>query len=241
MELSSKTLETGARLLEVQLNKRQLDQFRLYYKELVKANKSINLTTVVEWEAVQIRHFLDSISVYRALPADLLSNARVVDVGTGAGFPGLPLRIAFPKMELHLVESTSKKATFLGNLIKKLELGNVQVHTKRAELLAHLPAFRDSFSCVVSRAVAKLNVLAELTLPFCRIGGVVIAQKQSEVQPEIEEAKRALHLLGGKLKEVVGVSLGGLTKSRSLVVLEKVSLTPSQYPRRPGMPAKRPL
>ncbi len=241
MGLSSDNLLIGARRLGIDLTRRQIEQFCSYYEELIEANRRFNLTTVVELEEVQVRHFLDSVSVCKAFPSKLLEGGHILDVGTGAGFPGMPLKIAFPGIKLHLLESVSKKASFLSGLIDRLGLDDVELHIGRAEELAHQPELREAFDGVLSRAVAKLNVLAELTLPFCRLGGLSVAQKQGDIHLELEEVQNALKLLGGDLKEVVAVSLEGLDESRSLVVLNKVSPTPAKYPRRPGMPAKRPL
>ena len=246
MELLAK----GAAALGVQLDRAQLDLFRRYYQEMVEWNRRANLTAVTAWEQVQTRHFLDSLAVSAVLPAGLLSSGSVVDVGSGAGLPGVPLRIAYPGIRLTLIEATAKKAAFLTHVAQALDLAGVEIRTGRAEALAHDPRLRETYGAVLSRAVAKLPVLAELTLAFCRLGGIVVAQKRPGVEGELQQARRAVETMGGVLKEVrevevapdgtVGAGVQGRLAT-ALVVLEKKSPTPDKYPRRPGIPAKRPL
>lgn len=234
-------LQKGAAGLGILLTPRQEEQFRRFFQELVEANRRINLTTVIDWEEVQIRHFLDSLTVSLVLSPRVLSEGKIVDVGAGAGFPGVPLKIVFPDLGLCLVESTAKKGVFLSHLVGVLDLKGVEIHTGRAEELAHCPALRETFDGVLSRAVAKARVLAELTIPFCKLGGVCVMQKQGRIEMELNEAKEALRTLGGSLREIREVAVPGLLRPRLLVVVEKVSSTPAKYPRRPGVPAKRPL
>ena len=235
-------LVRGAAELGIRLDQAQIEQFRRCHSELVDWNRRINLTAVTDWAHVQTRHFLDSLAVSTVLPPDTLrSGGSVLDVGSGAGFPGLPLKIAFPCLRLTLLDATAKKTAFLSHLAQELGLEDVEVLTGRAETLAHDPALRESFDVVVSRAVAKLPVLAELTLGFCRIGGVVVAQKSAGVADEVREALVAVAELGGRLGEVRPVTMDMADGDGALVVLEKASPTPKTYPRRPGIPAKRPL
>ena len=241
IEITCERLKKGSALLGVELNPEQLEKFALYYKELTEQSKHINLTTIIEWESVQSLHFLDSISVCKALTKQVLESGRILDIGTGGGFPGIPLKIAFPNIQLHLIESIGKKTVFLTNLINKLNLDNVEIHLGRAEQLAHIKDLRESFDSVLTRAVAKLNTLAELTLPFCRVGGLSVAQKQTYVKRETDQASHAFGILGGKLKSQINISLGNLLHPRSLVVIRKEFNTPAKYPRRPGIPSKRPL
>jgi 16S rRNA (guanine527-N7)-methyltransferase len=165
----------------------------------------------------------------------------VLDVGSGAGLPGIPLAIAYPKLRVTLLDATAKKTAFLNHVVETLGLVGVGVLTGRAESLAHDTALRESYDVVVSRAVARLSVLVELTLPFCRVGGTVIAQKAFEAEKEAEDAAGALAALGGELGEVIQVTVPDSGERRILVTVQKVSPTPSRYPRRPGMPSKRPL
>ena len=234
-------LKRGLAQLGFDLTRRQLEDFRLYYRELVAWNQRINLTRIVECSEVQTRHFLDSLTVSLVLPTELKGAGRIIDIGSGAGFPGLPLKIACPGLHLALVESVGKKAAFLKHMVDLLRIPQVQVYTGRAEALAHEPLLRETFDVVLARGLAPMRILAELTLPFCRLGGLVVAHKKGKVEQEIREALPALAALGGELREQRHVDLEGLKDARSLVVICKVQATPSRYPRRPGIPRKRPL
>ncbi|MGH2543068.1 MAG: 16S rRNA (guanine(527)-N(7))-methyltransferase RsmG [Ardenticatenaceae bacterium] len=219
----------------------QLEQFRQYCHELVDWNRGVNLTTITDWDEVQTRHFADSLSVALAIPPEKLAECRLADIGSGAGFPGLPLKIALPGLQVTLVESTAKKTAFLRHVVDVLELTGVDIRAGRAETLSHEPEMREAFDVVTARAVAAMNTLAELMLPFCRIGGVAIAQKGHDLDEELRQAERAISILGGIIKEVKQISIEGQRGPRALVIVEKIRATPDQYPRRPGMPAKRPL
>jgi len=234
----------GARALNLRLTDRQLAAFQLYYEELVAWNERFNLTAITEFEPVQIRHFLDSLSCLLAEETRKALNrpdARAIDVGSGAGFPGLPLKLICPSLRLTLLEATGKKVTFLKHLVELLELQRVSAVHARAEELAHDPTHRAGYDLVLARAVAELPVVVEYTLPFCRVGGWLVAQKGEAGAAEAWSAEAAIQLLGGELRRVVLVELPGLPEDRSLVVVEKVGPTPDRYPRRPGMPGKRPL
>jgi len=235
-------LAAGARKLGLPLTAEQLEQFELYYQELIAYNQRINLTAITDYQEVQIKHFLDSLSVVLAL-REPLSEAcpRLMDVGTGAGLPGIPLKIALPGLKLVLLEATAKKTAFLRHIKDKLGLGEVEVVCGRAEDIAHEAEYRERFSLVVSRAVARLATLVELALPFCAPGGRFIAQKKGDISQEVASAARAIELMGGKLEEIKRVSLKELADVRWLVIIDKVAPTPQQYPRRPGIPAKKPL
>ncbi len=221
----------------------QIEQFKVYYQELIDWNKRINLTSVTGYEEVQVTHFLDSLTVVSALKPlygnDLSFN--IVDVGTGAGLPGVPLRILYPGIRLVLLEATSKKAKFLHHLIARLGLDNVEIVVGRAEDVAHDTEYRERSELVLSRAVAPLSTLVELTLPFCAVGGSFIAQKKGAIEQEVSQASRAISVLGGNLREVMTINLEEFDDRRCLVVIDKVNLTPQEYPRRPGIPAKRPI
>ncbi len=237
-------LSDGAAELGIQLDPRQVEQFGQYYRELADWNKRTSLTSIEGYEETQVRHFLDSLTVCLAfgdVPGGLSSISRVVDVGSGAGFPGLPLKLAFPHLVLHLVESVGKKTAFLEHLTSLFGLEGITVHTGRAEALARDPALRDSFDLALVRGVARLSLLLEYALPFCREGGSVAALKHGRLDSELADAEHALSELGGRHSGVFPVSLRGLTDDRVVAVFEKTSPTPERYPRRVGIPAKRPL
>jgi 16S rRNA (guanine527-N7)-methyltransferase len=235
-------LKAGAKKLGLELTPAQLEQFNTYYRELVDWNKRVNLTSVTGYEEVQIKHFLDSLTVTLAWRRMIGKGGfRLIDVGTGAGMPGVPLKIAFPDIKLVLLEATTKKADFLRYITQKLKLDDVEIVVGRAEDVAHEAQYREKFGLVLSRAVAPLPTLVELTLPFCVIGGSFIAQKKGAIDEEISWASRAISVLGGNLREVKRVEMADFTDERYLIVIDKVSPTSKQYPRRPGIPAKRPL
>ena len=235
-------LKSGAAKLGLELTPGQLELFQLYYQELVDWNQRMNLTAITDYEEVQVKHFLDSLTVTLGMKQPIgESDCRVIDVGTGAGLPGIPLKIVLPEIKLVLLDSTAKKAAFLHHLKQKLELDDVEIVVGRAEAVAHKSQYRERFDVVLSRAVAPLPTLVELTLPFGAVGGTFIAQKKGAIDPELSQASRAISLLGGKQREVKRIDLEEFTDERWLVIIDKVSPTPEQYPRRPGMPAKRPL
>jgi 16S rRNA (guanine527-N7)-methyltransferase len=238
-------LKSGAQSLGLTLTDQQLATFQVYYQELVGWNKKFNLTAITEYDQVQVRHFVDSLSCLLAMPRPLSSPdggaLRCIDVGSGAGFPGLPLKIYCSRLQLVLLEATAKKVGFLEHVVEHLGLTDVLPLWGRAEEVAHLPEHREAYDLVVARAVAELPVLAEYTLPLCRPGGRVVAQKGSSAQEEAHSAAHALSLLGGRLRKVIPVEVQGLAESRHLVVIDKVARTPERYPRRAGIPSKRPL
>jgi 16S rRNA (guanine527-N7)-methyltransferase len=238
-----KKLIEGAGKLGIKLTARQAKQFELYYQELVEWNKRVNLTAITDYSSVQAKHFLDSLTITLALPEEEVKRPdfNIVDIGTGAGFPGLPLKILFPQLRLVLIEPTTKKAAFLDHIIRELELENVEVVNRRAEEAAHLSLYREQFTLVLSRAVALLPTLVELTLPFCRIGGRFIAQKKGEVDQEINKAKEAIAILGGKLDQINRIELDELNDVHYLVIIDKIYPTPSKYPRHLGLPRRRPI
>jgi 16S rRNA (guanine527-N7)-methyltransferase len=234
-------LKTDSEKMGLHLSPRQLKQFEIYYRELIDWNRKMNLTRITDYEEVQIKHFLDSLTVTQALKLPLSKkDFRVIDVGTGAGLPGIPLRIILD-INLVLLEATAKKVTFLKHLITVLGLEDIEVVSGRAEEVAHDPRYREVFDLVLSRAVAPLPALVELALPFCTLGGLFIAPKKGDIEQELGQASKVIALMGGKLCEVKEITSELLPDSRYLVVIEKVSPTPLKYPRRPGMPEKNPI
>jgi 16S rRNA (guanine527-N7)-methyltransferase len=234
-------LIAGARKLGFELSSRQLEQFDIYYHELVDWNQRVNLTAITGYEEVQVKHFLDSLTVTLAFKPPPDASFSLIDVGTGAGLPGLPLKILFPDIRLVLLEATAKKAAFLDHIKHKLGLNDIEILVGRAEEVAHQARYREGFDLVLSRAVASLPTVVELTLPFCTIGGSFVAQKKGAIDEEISRASEAISLLGGKLREVKRLNLEEFSDERYLVIIDKVSPTPTLYPRRPGIPAKRPI
>jgi 16S rRNA (guanine527-N7)-methyltransferase len=192
---------------------------------------------------VQVKHFLDSLTAILGLPGEEMErpDLNIVDIGTGAGFPGVPLKILFPQPKLALIEPTTKKSAFLEHIISRLELKNVEVLNSRAEEAAHLPPYREQFALVLSRAVALLPTLVELTLPFCRIGGRLIAQKKGQLGQEIDRSREAIAVLGGKLNQIKKIELDEFNDARYLVIIDKIYPTPNKYPRRSGVPKRRPI
>ena len=231
----------GIQRLGFDLGQDQVLLFQRYFQELVDWNKRTNLTAITGNKNVQANHFLDSLTVSLAIPKDVMAKGTLMDVGSGAGFPGLPLKILWPGLRVTLVDSVGKKAAFLRHVTNVLGLEGVEVNCQRAETLAHDPILRETFDVVVSRAVADLSALAELTLPVCKLGGRAIAMKKSDIGDELKGSERAVSLLGGALEKIEVVNLEEIGEPRWLVVLTTDSTSPSCYPRRPGLPAKRPL
>ena len=226
-----------AREFGVELSPAPLDAFEVYYRELVAWNSRFNLTTITDRDEVIVKHFLDSLSVAPALPANAAS---LIDVGSGAGFPGLPLKIAFPALRVTLIDSTGKKVTFLKHVIAALKLHDATALHARAEELAHDAAHREKYDAAVARAVADLATLLEYALPFVRVGGLFVAQKGVDVEEEVRRAERAIVELGGRLHEVMPVRLPGL-EPRHLIVVDKIAATPRKYPRAGGAPKRKPI
>jgi len=223
--------------IHVELSEKQLEQFRVYFEMLVEKNKVMNLTGITEWDEVLEKHFLDSISLIRAV--DLNKELTVMDMGTGAGFPGLPLKIAFPSLKVTLADSLNKRVLFLQEVIDALGLTGIEAIHGRAEDLARDKKYREQFDLSVSRAVANLSTLSEYCLPFVKIGGQFISYKSGECDEEVAASKSAVFLLGGKISSVVKFELG--ESGRSFIVIDKVKGTSKEYPRKAGTPSKKPL
>ena len=231
--------EAVRKLLGRELSSRQLDAFAWYSSELREWNQHFNLTAINDPAGIEIRHFLDSLTCYLAMSVS--AGDTVVDVGTGAGFPGIPLKILCPKIKLTLVEATRKKVEFCNHIVAGLGLENVEVVHGRAEDTARDSHHREAYDIALARAVAPLPVLVEYLLPLLRIGGWAIAQKGETAHAETHDAEAALVILGGSVDRLIPVELPGVVETRYLVVVKKFVATPEKYPRRAGMPEKRPL
>jgi 16S rRNA (guanine527-N7)-methyltransferase len=231
--------ESARRISGISFDENQVRAFQQYEDSLLEWNRRFNLTAITGREDIRIKHFLDSLSCLKVMP--LQPGMRVIDVGTGAGFPGIPLKIAAPGIRLTLVESTRKKADFCRHLAGHLQLRGVSVLNARAEEVGRDPEHREQYGWAIGRAVADLSILAEYLLPLVQIGGHALAQKGAGGPVEAQSASKALHLLGGTVEKIVSVELPGIAECRYLIVIRKTAATPTQYPRRTGIPSKRPL
>lgn len=224
---------------EIPFSSEQQEQFVTYYKMLVEKNKVMNLTAITEFDEVLDKHFLDSIALARYV--DLTTSISLIDLGTGAGFPGMPLKIMFPNLKVTLADSLNKRIVFLDEVIAELRLTDIQTVHARAEDLAHNPDYREQYDYCVSRAVANLSSLSEYCLPFVRLGGSFISYKSGEIEEELAAAKKAIFLLGGQFDQVIPFQLEGTDLGRSFVLINKDKKTAKTYPRKSGMPTKKPL
>jgi len=236
--LLEETLAAGAGWLGISIPEQDMVLFRKYYRLLEEENAKYNLTSLEGEREVAVKHFLDSLSCLKVLD---FNNKRVVDIGTGAGFPGVPLKILHRDMSLMLVDSVKKKVSFLDLLVEKLGLSGVERRWARAETMGRAEEFRERADIVVSRAVAPLNVLAELCLPLVRAGGCFLSMKGPGAEEEIDEAGRAIDLMGGSFEKRENFRLPFYDEERNIILIRKVAHTPEKYPRREGMPAKRPI
>lgn len=225
--------------LEIELSETQLQQFKKYYELLVEWNKVMNLTAITEYEEVYEKHFLDSLAIVKV--EDMTEIESIIDIGTGAGFPGIPLKIAFPHLKVVLLDSLQKRINFLNTVIGELGLENVETLHGRAEDYAKKPEYREQADLCVSRAVANLSTLSEYCLPYVNVGGKFISYKSGEITIEADEAKKAVGVLGGHVNKILKFHLPESDITRSFVVIEKSKATPKKYPRKAGMPSKEPL
>ena len=225
--------------LNIQLNEKQMYQFKFYYEMLIETNKVMNLTAITEYNEVVDKHFVDSLSLIQAI--DLNRPLKMIDVGTGAGFPGIPLKIAFPQLRIVLLDSLNKRINFLNRVIEALELTDIKTIHGRAEDFGRNPEYRERFDLCVSRAVANLSTLSEYCLPFVQVGGHFIPYKSGKIQEEMEASRRAVTLLGGNIAECLSYNLADTDMERSLVIIDKVKPTKKAYPRKAGKPSTEPL
>lgn len=234
-----KYLERAFENIDITLTEKQTRQFLRYYELLTEWNQVMNLTAITEYEDVVLKHFVDSLALRRV--CDLTSDKKLLDVGTGAGFPGIPLKIVFPQLEVTLLDSLNKRVKFLDHVIDELELDTITAVHGRAEDLARKGEYREQFDLCVSRAVANLASLSEYCIPFVKIGGMFVAYKSGNSEEEIGKSQRAVSLLGGRLKKVEEFTLPDSDISRCFVMVEKAKETKGKYPRKAGMPGKDPL
>ena len=230
-------IQEAFKKINIELTDDQASNLYTYYEMLVEWNKVMNLTGITEFEDVLLKHFIDSVAVCQI--TDMSKVKSVMDVGTGAGFPGIPLKIAFPNLKITLADSLNKRILFLDDVIRELALENIETVHDRAEDLAHNVKYREQYDLVVSRAVANLSTLCEYSLPFIKIGGKFVSYKSGDCDNEILAAKSAIFLLGGKLNTVDKFELGDA--GRSFIVIDKVNGTSKKYPRKAGLPSKKPL
>ena len=239
--------------IDVSLDDTQLDQLDIYYKILVEWNEFMNLTGITEYDEVLCKHFVDSLAIKKAVVdickeneelgglLDFSKDISVIDVGTGAGFPGIPIKIAFPHTKVYLLDSLNKRVKFLNEVIDRLELKNIDAVHARAEDEARKQDIRERFDLGVSRAVANLATLSEYVMPFVKVGGYFVSYKSGDVEDEIKEAKNAVKKLGGEIKHIYKFELPGTESKRSFVFIKKIKETPKKYPRKSGLPSKEPL
>lgn len=232
-------LQSKAEQLGIRLSEKQLEQFQCYYERLIEKNKVMNLTAITEYEEVVDKHFVDSILLGSV--KELSGKKRVIDVGTGAGFPGIPLKIVYPELEITLLDSLNKRVKFLDEVIEELGLTGIQAVHSRAEDLAQDAAHRQQYDICVSRAVANLATLSEYCIPFVKQGGYFISYKSTQIEEELKQAKKAVQVLGGTLEQIETVQIPGTTIERQFVMIRKTGTTPKKFPRKAGTASKTPI
>ncbi|MDF2950668.1 MAG: rsmG [Anaerocolumna sp.] len=232
-------LEDSLLKIGLTLNSKQIEQFIKYYDMLIEKNKVMNLTAITEFEEVINKHFVDSLSIIKVYKT--MEEKKVLDMGTGAGFPGIPLKIAFPSLNITLLDSLNKRVNFLNDVVSELDLKNIQAIHGRAEDFGKDINFRGQYDLCVSRAVAKLSTLSEYCLPYVKINGYFISYKSGNIEEELEESKRAIKVLGGEIDLVDRFNLPGTDMERSFIVIKKILTTPKIYPRSAGKPTKEPI
>lgn len=239
MENKENRLIENMRMISVELTDKQISQFIKFYEMLVEWNKVMNLTGITEYDEVVMKHFVDSLSIVKINGLDDVKS--IIDVGTGAGFPGIPLKIAFPEMKITLLDSLNKRINFLNAVIDELGLEDIETIHGRAEDFAKKVDYREQYDLCVSRAVANLSTLSEYCLPYVKVGGSFIPYKSGEIDEELNNSKKAVQILGGQIEEVVKFQLPDTDIGRSFVKIKKIKNTAKKYPRKAGLPAKEPL
>lgn len=239
MEINTSVFHNGLKELGISLNDFQIKQFLKYYELLIEKNKVMNLTAITEFEEVVIKHFIDSISIAKYFDVENVKN--IIDIGTGAGFPGIPLKIAYPHLNITLLDSLNKRIKFLAEVCDELGLENVELIHGRAEDFGNDKNYREKYNICVSRAVANLSTLSEYCLPFVKTNGYFISYKSGNIEEELTNSKNALHLLSAELEKVENFILPGTNIARSFVFIKKIKNMVKKYPRKAGLPSKEPL
>jgi len=235
IQLFQKSLEEKG----ISLSSRQLEQFDMYFNMLVEWNEKMNLTAITDKPGVYLKHFYDSISA--AFYFDFSRDYNICDVGAGAGFPSIPIKICFPHLKISIVDSLQKRITFLNELANSLQLDGVNFYHDRAETFGRRPDLRESYDIVMARAVARMSVLSELCLPLVKVGGLFIGMKGANLSEEMEDAKKAINVLGGKVENIYHFQLPIEESERNIIIIKKERKTPNKYPRKPGTPNKSPI
>ncbi len=233
------TFKKWLKEINVEINEKQLKQFNTFYEMLVEKNKVMNLTGITEYEEVLVKHFIDSLAINKYM--DINKEIKVMDIGTGAGFPGLPLKIAFENIDITLLDSLNKRIKFIEEVVLANELEKIEPIHGRAEDIARKEQYREKYDLCVSRAVANLSSLSEYCLPFVKVGGYFVSYKAGNSEEEINESKKAIKLLGGKIDKVENFTLPGTDITRTFVFIKKEQSTSKKYPRKAGLPTKEPL
>ena len=236
-EIFFEKMQEKSKDLSVRFSVKQIEQFFEYMNLLIEWNEKMNLTAITEPDEIILKHFIDSITILK----ELEDGSKLVDVGTGAGFPGIPLSIMNPTLQITLVDSLNKRLIFLQEVVNKLKLENIEIVHARAEEFGQNKKYREQFDISTSRAVANLSTLSEYLIPLVRVGGKVISMKAAEAKQELNEAKRAIEVLGGTVEKVDEFNLPQSDIGRTVIIIRKIKITPNKYPRKPGTPSKEPI
>jgi len=225
--------------MKIKITENQIKQFDQYYEMLVEWNKVMNLTAITDYDEVIVKHFADSLSIVKI--QDMQQDIKIIDIGTGAGFPGIPLKIAFPELQVTLLDSLNKRVKFLNAVIENLGLNSIETLHGRAEDFARHKEYRETYDMCVSRAVANLSTLAEYCMPYIRVGGIFISYKSDDIEQEVDKSKKSIKILGGDIVKVKKFNLTDTGIGRSFIKIKKNKETPMKYPRKAGIPSKEPL